>query len=134
MFAMMAFYGIYPGIGIALLPILVVLLVTAALATGLWLSALNLKYRDVRHAVPFMMQIWLFLTPVIFPVTLLPARWRWALALNPLSGTVEGFRASLLGRRIPRQALGISATIAFAALLYTSRRFVRLERDFADIV
>ena len=80
-----------------------------------------------------MMQIWLFLTPIIFPVTLLPARWRWALALNPLSGMVEGYRASLLGRRIPRQALGISATIAFAALLYTSRGFVRLERDFADI-
>jgi lipopolysaccharide transport system permease protein len=134
MFGMMAFYGIWPRIGILLLPMLVALLVITAFAAGLWLSALNLKYRDVRHAVPFMMQTWLYLTPVIYPVTLLPPRWRWMLALNPLSGTVEGFRATLLGKRIPWQALGISATVALASVWYAARVFGRLDRDFADIV
>jgi lipopolysaccharide transport system permease protein len=134
MFAMMAFYRIWPRIGVLLLPMLIALLVIIAFAAGLWLSALNLKYRDVRHAVPFMMQIWLYLTPIIYPVTILPPRWRWMLALNPLSGTVEGFRATLLGKRVPWQALAISATVALAALWYAARLFGRLERDFADIV
>jgi len=134
MFAMMAFYRVWPRIEILLLPMLIGLLVMTAFAAGLWLSALNLKYRDVRHAVPFMMQVWLYLTPVIYPVTLLPPRWRWILALNPLCGTVESFRATLLGKLIPWQALGISATVALALLWYAARLFGRLERDFADIV
>jgi lipopolysaccharide transport system permease protein len=105
-----------------------------AVGVGMWLSALNVKYRDVRFAVPFVVQLWLFASPIIYPASMLPERWRWLLRLNPLTGIIEGFRASLFGRHFDWAALGVSATVTLAVLVYSAYAFRRVERTFADIV
>ena len=119
---------------VLLFPVLVVLTVLLALGVGLWTSALNVKYRDVRYALPFVLQLWMFATPVIYPSSLMPERWRWVLAVNPLTGIIEGFRASLLGRPVMWGALGYSAVITVLVLVYAAFYFRRTERQFADIV
>ncbi len=134
LFAMMACYRIWPAAGIMMLPVLVALTIGAALAAGLWLSALNVKYRDVRYTLPFVMQIWLYLSPVIYPSSLVPPKWRWLLALNPLAGTLEGYRAALLGTPFDLSALALSASVTFAFLLYAVLAFGRMEREFADVI
>src|SRR5262249_17744308 len=95
---LMAWYGVGPSWTVVLAVPIVGLLALLALAFGLWLSALNVKYRDVRYALPFGIQLLMFATPVIYPASMVPARWRWLLGLNPLTGIVEGFRSSLFGR------------------------------------
>ncbi len=120
--------------GILLFPVLVCVLVLLALGVGLWTSAVNVKYRDVRYALPFVLQLWMFATPVIYPSSLMPERWRWVLAVNPLTGIIEGFRASLLGRPVMWGALAYSTVIAVLFLLYAAFYFRRTERRFADIV
>lgn len=132
--AMMAWYCIWPGPALAMLPMLVVLTVAAALAVGLWLSALNVKYRDIRYAIPFLMQMWLFLTPVIYPVSIVPMKWRWLLALNPMAGTIESYRSALLGKPFAWTELGISAVATILALLYATYSFGRMEGEFADVI
>jgi lipopolysaccharide transport system permease protein len=101
---------------------------------GLWTSALDVRYRDIRHALPFAIQLTMFATPIIYPVGLVPSRWRWALNLNPLTGIIEGYRAAFFGRPFDWDALAISAAITFALLFYAAYRFTRVERTFADIV
>ncbi|MDO8431271.1 MAG: ABC transporter permease [Candidatus Binatus sp.] len=132
--AMMAWYRIWPGAALAMLPVLVALTIAAAFAVGLWLSALNVKYRDVRYAIPFLVQIWLFLTPVIYPVSIVPAKWRWLLALNPMAGTIEGYRSALLGKPFAWTELAISATATIVFLLYATYTFSRMEGQFADMI
>ncbi len=133
---MMFHYRIAPSAaGIALLPFLVALLFLAAIGCGLWLAALNVAYRDFQYVIPFLVQLGLFVTPVIYPASLLPERHRWLLALNPVGGTVEAFRAALLDQRpVPWQALGTSALVTALILVGGLFYFRRVERSFADVI
>lgn len=132
---MMLFYGIVPGPAVLwTLPLLLLALVTA-LGTGLWLSALNVQYRDVRYAVPFLAQIWLFATPIAYPSSLLDEPWRTLYALNPMVGVVEGFRWALLGTETaPGPMILVSSLAALLLLVGGMFYFRRMERTFADIV
>jgi lipopolysaccharide transport system permease protein len=132
---LMAYYGVAPTPSLLMLPPLVVLLTLFALGVGMWLSALNVKYRDVRHVLPFLLQMWMFASPVIYPPTFVPQRWRWLLVLNPMTGIVDGFRAAALGgRAFDWTGLAVSAAVALALLAYASWAFSRMEKNFADIV
>ena len=113
---------------------LVALATTLALGFGIWLSALNVRYRDVRYALSFVVQIWLFVSPVIYPSSLLPQEWRWVMVLNPMTGIVEGFRASLFGRPFQWMALAYSAGFAAVLLMYSAYAFRRMERHFAELI
>jgi homopolymeric O-antigen transport system permease protein len=131
---MMLYYGIVPGWEATTLPFFALLALAAALAVGLWLSALNVRYRDVRHTVPFLAQFWLFITPVAYSSTLVPKEWQAVYALNPMVGVVDGFRWALLGKTPPGPMLLVSmlatALILIGGLLY----FRRVEGSLADIV
>ena len=116
-----------------LLP-LIALTTLLALGVGIWFSALNVKYRDVRYALPFLIQIWLFVSPIIYPSSLVPEEWRWAMALNPLTGVVEAFRASLFGRPFPWVTLAYSCAFTLVMLAYASYAFRRMERNFAELI
>jgi len=113
---------------------LVALTALAATAIGILTSALNVKYRDIRHALPFVIQVWMFLTPVIYSVNFLPERWRWLLSVNPLTGIIEGFRAAIFGSSFDWQGLGISTTIVITLLVMTAYSFSRMEEQFADVI
>jgi lipopolysaccharide transport system permease protein len=130
----MIYYRVAVTWGVLMLAPLTVLTTLLALGLGMWLSALNVKYRDIRHALPFLMQIWMFISPIIYPVSMLPAKWRWVLALNPLTGIIAGFRSSLFHRAFDWTALGISVVITLALLVYAAFSFRRMEKSFADIV
>ncbi len=133
--AMMLYYGTLPTLAIVTLPVFLVFILATAFAVGLWLSALNVQFRDVRYVLPFLTQFWLFATPVAYPASLLPARWRGVLALNPMTGVVEGFRWALLGTaRPPALVVGISAAIVVVLLAGGLFYFRRMERTFADLV
>ncbi|MGB9181014.1 MAG: ABC transporter permease [Pyrinomonadaceae bacterium] len=132
--ALMFYYGVALSLNILMLFPLVLLTALLALGMGMWLSALNVKYRDVRFALPFLIQLWMFVSPVIYPSTFLPAKWRWLLMLNPLTGIIEGFRSCLFGRAFDWTALAISTFIALVLLVYSSYSFRRMEKSFADIV
>jgi lipopolysaccharide transport system permease protein len=113
---------------------LVALATTLALGFGIWLSALNVRYRDVRYALTFVVQIWLFVSPVIYPSSVVPQEWRWVMVLNPMTGIVEGFRASLFGRPFHWVALSYSAGFAAVLLMYSAYAFRRMERHFAELI
>jgi lipopolysaccharide transport system permease protein len=132
--AMGAYYGIELGWVTLMLPLLVLLTISLATGAGMWLSALNVKYRDVRFALPFVIQLWMFASPIIYPSSMLPVKWRWLLRLNPMTGIIENFRASLFGRPLDWAALGISAFITLSVLVYSAYAFRRVEKSFADIV
>jgi lipopolysaccharide transport system permease protein len=132
---LMVYYGVGLTWRVLLLIPLVVLVVVLALGVGLLLSALNVKYRDIRHALPFVIQLGMFASPVIYPLGIVPARWRSILALNPLAGIIEGFRAALLGSGgIPWGGLAVSVGITVSLLILSAYVFRRVERDFADII
>jgi lipopolysaccharide transport system permease protein len=133
---MMLYYGIYPQLAILVwLPLLLLLTTVTALGCGLWLSALNVKYRDVRYIVGFLTQIWMFATPVVYPASLLSGRWRLVYSLNPMVGVVEGFRWALLRTdTAPGLSVVISATTATLILVSGTFYFRRMEKTFADIV
>lgn len=133
--AMMVYYGIVPAWQIVALPGLVLLAVLAALGVGLWLSALNVQYRDVRYTISFLVQFWLFATPVAYPSSIVPEKWRVLYALNPMVGVVDGFRWALLGKpESPVMPLLISVTVVFLLLIGGLYYFRRMEQEFADIV
>jgi lipopolysaccharide transport system permease protein len=134
--AMMWWYGRMPPVRALLwLPPLVALALVSALGISLWLSALNVRYRDIQHTVPFLVQIWLFATPVAYPSSLLSERWRTAYALNPMVGVVEGFRSALLGSAAaPGPVLAVSALAAIVLLITGAFFFRRVERSFADLI
>ncbi len=132
---LMAIYGIAPTLAILTIPLFILLAVATALAAGLWLSALNVKYRDVRYTIPFLAQFWLFLTPVAYPSSLVPARWRVLFGLNPMAGVVEGFRWALLGEKEAPGPMVIVSVAIVAVLLVTGLYyFRRLEATFADTI
>jgi lipopolysaccharide transport system permease protein len=117
------------------LPVLALLAFFTALGMGLWLSALNVRYRDIQHAVPFLVQLWLFATPIAYPSSLLAEPWRTIYSLNPLVGVVEGFRWALLGSgHAPGLSLAVSALAALVLLITGAYFFRRIERTFADVV
>jgi lipopolysaccharide transport system permease protein len=131
---LMAYYQIVPTIQILFLPVLVVLTALFSLGVGTWFSALNVKYRDVRFALPFLIQLWLFVSSVILPSSAIPPKWRWLLTLNPMSGIIEGYRAALFGLPFDWPAIGIASGLTILTLLYSIYAFGRVERSFADII
>jgi lipopolysaccharide transport system permease protein len=131
---LMIYYRIGVSAGLLMFPALVLLTTILALGSGMWLSALNVKYRDVGALIPFIIQVGMFLTPIYYPSSLIPEKWQWAIKLNPLTGIIENLRASLLGRPFDWQALAISALIAFALFISSAYIFRRMEKSFADFV
>jgi homopolymeric O-antigen transport system permease protein len=133
--AMMAFYGVFPTTRAVLVIPLAVLAFVAALGSGLWLAALSVRYRDVRYAVPVLVQFWLFATPIAYPSSLLPGNWRVLYAFNPMTGVVEGFRWALLGAHTtPGAMLAVSTVAAIVTLIGGAYYFRSMERTFADLV
>src|SRR5271154_572569 len=132
---MMIYYGVRPGAAILWLPVFLLLAVLTALGVGLWLSALNAIYRDVRYVLPFLVQFWMFGSPVAYASSLVPARWRWLYGLNPMAGVIEGFRWSLTGRGDPPgRMLVVSALVVVAVLLSGVGYFQKMETTVADVV
>lgn len=132
---MMVYYGIYPGGNVLWLPAFLLLAFVTALGVGLWLSALNVEYRDVRYTIPFLTQLWLFATPVIYPSSLLHGKWALLMGLNPLAGVIEGFRWALLGTgSAPAGMFWVSVVAALGLLITGALYFRRMERTFADVV
>jgi lipopolysaccharide transport system permease protein len=135
LFGLMAYHGVWPTANVIWLPAFIALAFATALGVGLWLSALNVQFRDVRHAVPFLTQLWMFATPIAYPSSLLPEKWRALYALNPMVGVVEGFRWALLGTNTrPGVMVGVSALAAVGLLVSGAFFFRRMERTFADVV
>ena len=133
--AMMIWYGTLPNWGILALPAFVLLAILTALAVGLWLSALNVRYRDVGHTIPFLVQLWMFASPVAYPVSLIPEKWRLLYSLNPMAGVIEGFRWALLGNESPDfGVIAVSAVMVFALLIPGIVYFRHTERTFADVI
>lgn len=131
---LMFYYGVGISINILMLPVLVILTSLLAIGIGMWMSALNVKYRDIRYALPFLIQLGMFATPIIYPSSLVPERWRWLLFLNPLSGQIEAYRSAFFGKPFDWLALLISAVLTFVILLYAALTFKRMEKSFADII
>jgi len=131
--AVMVWYAHYPGTSVVLVPLLVALIVLAALGIGYFLASLTIIYRDMRFMIPSMVQIWMYLSPVIYPVTLIPEKYRWILALNPMTGIIEAFRSTLLNKPINGSSLGISVIIVLIFFVIGLYNFRRTERRFADV-
>jgi len=132
---MMAYYGIRPTAMALWLPALLLLTILTALGVGLWLSALNAIYRDVRYVLPFLVQFWMFASPVAYPSSLVPSKWRWLYGLNPMAGVIEGFRWSLTGRGDPPGPLVfVSAGVVIAVLQTGVAYFQKMETIIADVV
>jgi lipopolysaccharide transport system permease protein len=131
---LMAWYGIVPARTAVLLLPLAALTALAATGIGMWLAALNVRYRDVQYAIPFLMQLWMFATPVVYPASLVPAGWRPLFALNPMTGIIEACRAAVLGTALDWPSLGISALSAAVLAALGAWQFHRMEQSFADQV
>jgi len=135
LFGLMWWHGVTPTAQVVWLPVFIALAFATSLGVGLWLSALNVEFRDVRHVVPFLTQLWMFATPIAYPSSLLPERWRTLYALNPMVGVVEGFRWALLGTATrPGPMILVSGIAALALLIGGAFFFRRMERTFADVV
>lgn len=132
---MMLFYGISPTVAVFWLPAFLLLAFATALGVGLWLAAINAQFRDVRYVVPFIVQFWLFISPVIYPASEIPKAWRSLYAVNPMVGVIEGFRWALLGTTTaPGAMILVSGIVAAVILVSGSFYFRRLERVFADLI
>lgn len=132
---LMAYYHIAPTRAVLFLPLFLLLSVATALAIGLWLAAMNALYRDVRYVVPFLVQFWMFASPVAYPSTLVPERWRWIYGLNPMAGVIEGFRWSLTGHGLPPGPLLAASTAVVGVFLIGGLIYYRaMEGTIADVV
>jgi len=132
---MMLFFGILPTVNVIMLPFFLALALATSLGVGLWLSAMNVQFRDVRYIVPFLTQAWLFATPVAYPSSLIPEPWRALYGINPMAGVVEGFRWALLGTNTaPGPMVVVSTMVALALLVSGAFYFRRMEKTFADVV
>jgi len=133
--AMMIYYRIHPSAAALWLPLFLLLAVLTALGVGLWLSALNAIYRDVRYVLPFLVQFWMFASPVAYPSSLVPEEWRWLYGLNPMAGVIEGFRWSLSGHgETPSRLIFVSAGVVLVVLLSGVAYFQKMETTVADVV
>jgi lipopolysaccharide transport system permease protein len=131
---MMLWYGVGWTPNLLAAPLLLIGVIFTALGVGTLLSALTVAYRDFTHLTPFMVQIWMYVTPIIYPVSLVPERWQWLLYFNPMTGLVEGFRSAFLGKPFDMTGIGISFAVAVAAFAIGVAYFERVERRFADII
>jgi len=132
---LMAWYDIAPTWGLLALPLFLGLAITTALAVGLWSSALNVRYRDVGHTIPFLSQVWMYASPVAYPVSMVPEQWRLLYSLNPMAGVIEGFRWALLGKKSPDFiVMAVSAAVVFLLLFGGIVYFKRMEQTFADVI
>jgi lipopolysaccharide transport system permease protein len=132
---MMVWYGLTPDWSIFVLPVFLILALLTALSVSLWLSALNVQYRDVQHSIPFLVQLWMYASPVVYPVSLVPEKWRILYSLNPMVGVIEGFRWVLLGKESPDYAvMAVSASMVIVLLMGGLIYFTRMERTFADVI
>jgi lipopolysaccharide transport system permease protein len=132
--AMMFYYGVTPTGAMLLLPPLILLVIATTISVGLWFSALNVQFRDVRYTVPFLTQFWMFATPVVYSSSLVPAKWRTWYGLNPMAGVVDGFRCALLGKASPGPMLWVSVAAVLLLLIGGLLYFRRMEATFADVV
>ncbi|QRN82441.1 ABC transporter permease [Chloroflexota bacterium] len=131
----MGYYRYMPGWNVLWVPLLVLLALLTALAVGLWLSALNVQYRDIQQIVPFLIQVWMYASPIVYPIETIPAGiWRWLYSLNPMVGVIQGFRWALLGGTPPDLTLVISVAMVLILLVSGLYYFRRMEKTFADIV
>ena len=132
---MMVWYSVSVSWGMLLVPLLLLLTMMNAVGFGLWFAALNVRYRDVQYAIPFLIQIWMFATPVIYPSSMVGEKYAWILALNPMGGVIEAFRPAVLGHSaIPWEALGVSAAVGFLVFVGGMFYFKKVERYFADVI
>lgn len=131
---LMAFYRVAPGWHVLWLPVAIALTTIVALGAGIWMAAVNVKYRDVRFALPFAIQLWLFASPVFYSTDQLPGRWQWVAAVNPVAAPIDAFRASLLGLPIDVRLLSTSGAATVLLFAVAAVTFRRVERSFADIV
>lgn len=133
--ALVWWFGVVPGWSILAAPFFIMLAMLTALAGGLWLAPLNARYRDIGHALPFLVQIAMFASPVAYPATLIPERWQWLYGLNPMAGVIEGFRWAVLGDASPNlELLAISATVVVVLLITGAMWFRHTERALADVI
>jgi lipopolysaccharide transport system permease protein len=131
----MPLFGVTPALSIVVLPLLALLMLLTALGVSLWLSALDVQYRDVKHVLPFLIQVWMYACPIIYPISLIPERWHLVYGLNPMVGAVEGFRWALTGQGDPPIALiAQSGLIGLLVLVSGAMFFRRTERTFADTI
>jgi len=132
---MMAFYGLGVSWSALALPFLLLLALCSALAVGLWLSALNVRYRDVGHTIPFLMQVWMYASPIVYPVSMIPEKYRFMYSLNPMAGVIEGFRWALLGKQSPDfSVMAVSTAVVLLLIIGGLIFFRNMERTFADVV
>jgi lipopolysaccharide transport system permease protein len=132
---MMAYYGIGVSWSVLTLPLLLLLALSTALAVGLWLSALNVRYRDVGHTIPFIVQVWMYASPIVYPVSMIPEKYRLFYSLNPMAGVIEGFRWALLGKQSPDfSVMAISAVMVLFLIVGGIIFFRNMEKTFADVV
>ncbi|HEX8949431.1 MAG TPA: ABC transporter permease [Dissulfurispiraceae bacterium] len=134
MFLIMAYYRMSPGITTLMLPVLILFTMLTALGIGTFFSAVCVTYRDVRYIVPVLIQLWMYATPVVYPMSIVPARWRWVVSLNPLAGLIESYRSALLGRPFDWVSIGVSFAISVAFLIIGLVYFRKAEKRFADII
>jgi lipopolysaccharide transport system permease protein len=132
--AMMLFFGVGWSLNLLMVPVLLLAMMLLILGVGTCLSALTVAYHDFRYVVPLTLQLWMFITPVVYPASLVPTRWQWLFFLNPMSGLIEGFRAAFLGKPFELWGLAMSLCIAVPFLLVGIAYFTRVERRFADII
>jgi lipopolysaccharide transport system permease protein len=131
---MLIYYDVTITWRVFLLPAFALLATILALGVGMWLAALNVRYRDVRYAIPFLVQLWLFASPVIYPASIVPPKWKWLLAVNPVTGVIEGFRASILGKEFDVSTILSSVIVTSLILVFSFFAFRRVEDSFADVV
>jgi lipopolysaccharide transport system permease protein len=130
----MLYYGVMPSVAIVWLPLLTLFALVTALGVGTWLAAINVRYRDVKYAVPFLVQAWMFASPVIYTSGLIPKGWQWLYALNPMTGVLEGFRWALLGGPRPDELIFVSATASVLVFVSSLVYFRHAEQTFADVI
>jgi lipopolysaccharide transport system permease protein len=134
LFVVVLIYGIVPPLAVLALPLLIVIMLATVVGVTAALSALNVRYRDVRYVIPFAIQMWLFISPVAYPSSLIAQPWRTLSAINPMVGVVEGFRWAVLGAEAPWALIGVSAASALILLIAGLAYFDRVERSFADFI
>jgi lipopolysaccharide transport system permease protein len=131
---LMLYFGVAPSIAVVWLPVFTLFALITALGVGTWLSAVNVRYRDVKYVVPFLTQAWMFASPVIYASTLIPKEWQWLYALNPMTGVLEGFRWALLGGPRPDDLIVVSALASVVVFATSLMYFRRTEQTFADVI
>jgi lipopolysaccharide transport system permease protein len=131
---MMAWYGFIPMLNVVFLPLFILLALATSLGIALWLSALNVQYRDFQYTIPFMIQLWLFASPVVYPASLVPEPVRFLYGLNPMAGVIEGFRWALLGTEMPGAMILVSVGMVVVLLVSGAFYFRKMEQYYADVV